>query len=205
MTDLAPPPSVAPAAPPPHPLDALWRVRLGEAEYGPVTGLTLRGWLQDGRIDAASLVNPGEADEGWVRLDQDRTLASLVRLPSTALTTQESGGRDLVAPASEPSGVTVNIVQNFSASSAPRGEYDTGPRNPLFAMILSVLLPGAGQIYNGRAGRACTCLALTILLWLMWLGWIMNLLAAAEAYLDAKSLTAKYFRRHGELGLGGAR
>ncbi len=39
-------------------------------------------------------------------------------------------------------------------------------------------------------------IVLAILLWLFWLGWLMNLIAAAEAYLDAQSLTAKYHRRH---------
>lgn len=203
MTDLLPIPTAAAApAPPPHPLDALWRVRTGGEVYGPYSGHLIKDYLRDGRVAADSEVERVDGEAAWTALRQDAVLGALVppprrhtelalrEEPGTALATRRDGG---LADGS----VVVQINQTFAASNAPLGEYDAGPRNALFAGVLSLLVPGFGQFYNARAGKGFGILILTVVLWLFYLGWIMNLLAAAEAYLDAQALTQKYHRRHG--------
>jgi len=62
-------------------------------------------------------------------------------------------------------------------------------RNPGVAAVLSVLLPGLGQIYNGRILWAIFWFIITPGLWIGTgglLGWICHLLSAYQAYAYAK-------------------
>ena len=62
-------------------------------------------------------------------------------------------------------------------------------REPVLAGILSLLIPGLGQIYNGRILIGIILLVFT---WFSWigsagtLGWIVHLIAAWCAYSYAK-------------------
>jgi TM2 domain-containing membrane protein YozV len=40
-------------------------------------------------------------------------------------------------------------------------------RNPFLAGILSLLVPGVGQMYNGRVGVGAAWLSITVLMWLL--------------------------------------
>jgi len=40
-------------------------------------------------------------------------------------------------------------------------------RNPMLAGVLSLLVPGVGQIYNGRVGIGATWLAVSVLMWIL--------------------------------------
>lgn len=58
-------------------------------------------------------------------------------------------------------------------------------RNPLTAAILSFLIPGLGQLYNGKILRGIFWLIVTPGLWVGTggvLGWVCHLLSAATAY-----------------------
>lgn len=62
-------------------------------------------------------------------------------------------------------------------------------REPLLAGILSLLLPGLGQIYNGRVLIGIIWLILTGFSWIGTagtLGWVVHLIAAWCAYSFAK-------------------
>ncbi len=62
-------------------------------------------------------------------------------------------------------------------------------REPLLAGILSLLIPGIGQIYNGRV---VICIILLVLTGFSWigsaglLGWVVHLIAGWCAYSYAK-------------------
>jgi TM2 domain-containing membrane protein YozV len=62
--------------------------------------------------------------------------------------------------------------------------------NPGIAAVLSFILPGLGQFYNGKFLRGIFWLIVTPGLWL-WsaglLGWICHIVAAYTAYSYAKS------------------
>ena len=62
-------------------------------------------------------------------------------------------------------------------------------REPLLAGFLSLLVPGLGQIYNGRILAGIIWLILTGVSWIGsagTLGWIVHIIAAYFAYSYAK-------------------
>lgn len=62
-------------------------------------------------------------------------------------------------------------------------------RNPGTAAVLSAIVPGLGQIYNGTFWRALLWLIITPGLWLGTggiLGWICHVISAITAYNFAK-------------------
>ena len=65
---------------------------------------------------------------------------------------------------------------------------NTSYRNPGLAAVLSVLIPGVGQIYNGDFLRGIFWLIVTPGLWLGsggLLGWICHVIAAITAHRRA--------------------
>jgi TM2 domain-containing membrane protein YozV len=50
------------------------------------------------------------------------------------------------------------------------------------AGVLSFLIPGLGQIYNGDFLRAIFWFVVSATLWLVMLGWVCHLVAAYTAY-----------------------
>jgi len=62
-------------------------------------------------------------------------------------------------------------------------------REPLLAGLLSLLIPGVGQIYNGQIISGIIWLVLTGVSWIGsagMLGWLVHLIAAYFAYSYAK-------------------
>ena len=62
-------------------------------------------------------------------------------------------------------------------------------RNPGIACILSLIVPGVGQFYNGRFLRGLFWLIITPGFWIGsggLLGWICHIISAYTAYTDAK-------------------
>lgn len=65
--------------------------------------------------------------------------------------------------------------------------------DPGFAALLSFVIPGAGQIYNGKFLRGIFWLIVTPGLWLGsggLLGWVCHVVAAYTAWSYAKDLKA---------------
>jgi TM2 domain-containing membrane protein YozV len=63
------------------------------------------------------------------------------------------------------------------------------PRNPGVAAVLSVLIPGIGQFYNGDFWRGIFWLILTPGMWLGTgglLGWVCHVISAFTAYRRAE-------------------
>lgn len=68
-------------------------------------------------------------------------------------------------------------------------------RNPGTAAVLSFILPGVGQIYNGRYLWAIFWLIITPGFWLGTggcLGWVCHVLAAMQSYNYAKENPVAY-------------
>lgn len=67
-------------------------------------------------------------------------------------------------------------------------------RNPGTAAVLSLFIPGVGQIYNGQWGWGILWLIITPGFWIGsggTLGWICHLIAAYTAYNYAKDHPAR--------------
>ena len=62
-------------------------------------------------------------------------------------------------------------------------------RDPALAAILSFIIPGVDQLYNGRILAGILWLIITPGMWIGsggWLGWICHIIAAYTAYSYAK-------------------
>ncbi|MDQ3637960.1 MAG: hypothetical protein M3426_08200 [Actinomycetota bacterium] len=62
-------------------------------------------------------------------------------------------------------------------------------RNPTLAAVLSALIPGIGQLYNGRILAGILWLIITLGLWIGsggLLGWICHVISAYTAYSYAR-------------------
>ena len=72
-------------------------------------------------------------------------------------------------------------------------------RNPLLAAVLSVIVAGLGQIYNGQIGKGIVFIILQLIntaLTVVLIGWVLmpivGLLATVDAYLVAKRNNERY-------------
>lgn len=77
-------------------------------------------------------------------------------------------------------------------AAACSGPVSTSRRDPGVAAILSLIIPGVGQIYNGAFLRGIFWLIITPGFWIGsggTLGWVCHLIAAYTAY--------SYAKRHG--------
>ena len=75
------------------------------------------------------------------------------------------------------------------ATTVMRGQYNVWMKNPGTAAVLSLLIPGVGQIYNGKFLRGIFWLIITPGFWIGTggtLGWICHLISAYTAYNYAK-------------------
>lgn len=61
-------------------------------------------------------------------------------------------------------------------------------KNPAVSVLLSVLLTGAGQVYNGQIVKAILMLSSCIVLWGFLLGWIISIWSVYDAYTTAKKI-----------------
>ncbi len=98
LSDSPSPPAIhARPLPPPHPLDAHWRVRSGGTLYGPYTGHDIKAFLRDGRLVPESEVQLTE-DGSWVALREDEVLGSLVPLPTASALALRTSAGALISP-----------------------------------------------------------------------------------------------------------
>jgi len=66
-------------------------------------------------------------------------------------------------------------------------------KNVTLATVLSLLIPGVGQVYNGTWLRGIFWLIITPGFWIGtggWLGWVCHLIAAWTAYRRALEINA---------------
>jgi TM2 domain-containing membrane protein YozV len=61
-------------------------------------------------------------------------------------------------------------------------------KNPAVSVLLSVLLTGAGQVYNGQIVKGLLMLGSCIVLWGFLLGWIISIWSVYDAYTTAKKI-----------------
>ena len=179
------------APPPPHPFDAEWHVNLNGQNYGPYTGHKLKEYAQEGRVTAdTQVVRVGEA--GWHRIADDPVLKMLFAPAGTAQALRET------STVTAREGATVVQVTNNLAPN-PMLMLDDGgiaaPKSPGVALLLSLLICGVGQMYNGQVGKGILMLIGCILLWLAFLGWIIWIWSMIDAYQTAKGMNLRYQQR----------
>jgi TM2 domain-containing membrane protein YozV len=191
-TDASQPgPPGSKASPPPHPLDNHWYIYLDDAVYGPYTGHQLKDYKEEGRINAGTNVARDGAEE-WIKASDDPRLASLFvqsvspKLPPTPPNITAAPGATVVQ-------VTNQIGPALALAALEPGEF--GNKSPGVALLISILICGGGQMYNGQVAKGILMLFGCILLWIVALGWIINIWSWIDAYSTAKKMRARYLYR----------
>lgn len=191
-------------APPPHPLDAEWFMHADGTNYGPFTGHQFREFVRDGRLHRDTDVNRAGTDV-WCKAGEDKALASLFPTAVPAQRVAHYGEGSHVDPTSghvsAAKGATIVQVTNHIAPppEAPKptvivGAGDAKPKSAGTALLLSILICGGGQFYNGQVGKGFLMLLLCFFLWFAFLGWIINIWSIIDAYSTAKAMNERYMR-----------
>jgi TM2 domain-containing membrane protein YozV len=71
----------------------------------------------------------------------------------------------------------------------------TAQKSPGVALLLSLLICGVGQMYNGQIAKGILMLIGCILAWSFYLGWIVWLWGMVDAYSTAKDMNLRYQQR----------
>jgi TM2 domain-containing membrane protein YozV len=177
-------PQSKPSGPPPHPLDSEWHLHINGQTYGPYTGHQLGEFIKEGRVDGATQVLPA-GSENWILASQDRHLSGLLK-PT----------KQVPPPINAAAGSTVVQITNQVSPALLMDDTGAfGPKSPGVALLLSLLLCGAGQMYCGRVGKGILMLIGCIALWVIMLGWAVWIWSMADAYFTAKNMNLRYLRR----------
>ncbi|MBS3652594.1 DUF4339 domain-containing protein [Pseudaminobacter sp. 19-2017] len=172
--------------------------------YGPFTGHQLREFVRDGRMTRDTEVNKSGTDK-WCRAGEDKALALLFpsaapaqRIAHYSDSSQADTGNGQVTAAK---GATIVQVTNNIAPDpkvTPTVILESGEakaKSAGTALVLSILLCGLGQFYNGQIGKGLLMMVLCIGLWIVMLGWIINIWSMIDAYQTAKAMNERYMRR----------
>lgn len=175
---------------PPHPLDADWKMRVDGQTYGPYSGHQLEGFVTEGRLELHTEVQRAGGGD-WLPAQSDTTLARLFAKHHLPPATSRRGSSEPPITAGDRS--TIVNVHNSVSTPYLAGVVDVGAdKSPGVALLLSLLLVGGGQMYNGEVGKGFLMLFGCILLWVVFLGWIINIWSMIDAYSHAKTLRNKY-------------
>lgn len=177
-----------PRAPnPPHPLDSTWYIHLDETVYGPYTGHQLKGYAEEGRIDADTNVLR-EGTENWTKAGDEKRLSLFFRKPLQSTSTPPIG-------ANATQGSTIVQVTNQIMPLSLSGDGIYGPKSAGVALLLSILICGGGQLYNGQIAKGVLMFFGCVVLWFVLLGWIINIWSWIDAYNTAKIMNARFQQR----------
>ena len=185
-------------SPPPHPLDGEWYMHTGDQAFGPFTGYKLREFVRDGRLGPDTQVVRAGTDN-WIDAKDDSALRQLFGTalqPPTSIRNPSSP--EPYASVAAAAGATIVQVTN-NLAPAPRQilieEGEAKPKSAGTALLLSILITGLGQIYNGQVAKGIGMFVLAIAAWFILLGWIIMIWSWIDAYQNAKSMNLRYQRR----------
>ncbi|WP_156629488.1 GYF domain-containing protein [Methylobacterium sp. Leaf85] len=175
---------------PPHPLDNKWHLHINGQTYGPYTGHTIKEYISEGRVTPNSQVLL-IGTEKWTNAAEDPLISSLLREQQ----------KPSPPPISAAAGSTVVQVTNqIQTPNLFAGLEVASAKSPGVALLLSILICGAGQMYNGQVGKGILMFFACVFLWLIFLGWIISIWSLIDAYQTAKRMNLAYMR---QVSMGG--
>ena len=68
---------------------------------------------------------------------------------------------------------------------------DQPEHQPGMALLLSLILPGTGQIYNGEMSKGIMMMVMSFLLWWVLLGWVVHIWSIVDAVVIAERMSRK--------------
>ena len=78
-----------------------------------------------------------------------------------------------------------------SPSTALSTEIEQPEHQPGMALLLSLILPGTGQMYNGEISKGVMMMVLSFLLWFVLLGWVVHIWSIVDAVVVAEKVNRK--------------
>jgi len=90
-----------------------------------------------------------------------------------------------------------NQNQQDTGAMVPAGEaalsrdyiIDQPEHQPGMALLLSLILPGTGQIYNGEMSKGIMMMVMSFLLWWVLLGWVVHIWSIVDAVVIAERMS----------------
>jgi TM2 domain-containing membrane protein YozV len=181
---------------PPHPLDKRWYAHVDGKNYGPYSGHDIRRMVEKGQITESDFLCP-EGGNAWTPAKSDPLLGSLFRAKAQAPAQPPVTATVSAAPGGTVVQVTNNIPNNNAnlAAALLLADGEAANKSPGVALLLSLLICGVGQMYNGQVGKGILMLVGCIFLWFIFLGWIIWIWSMIDAYQTAKRMNLKYQQR----------
>lgn len=179
------------AALPPHPLDKRWYAHVEGQNYGPYTGHDIKRMVEKGQIHETDFLCP-DGGSTWTQAKSEPLLGALFRAKTLATpaptSTVSANGGTIVQ-------VTNNIPAPNLAQAALLLDGEAAAKSPGIALLLSLLICGVGQMYNGQVAKGILMLIGCVLLWFVLLGWIVWIWSMIDAYTTAKKMNLRYQQR----------
>jgi TM2 domain-containing membrane protein YozV len=175
---------------PPHPLDKRWYAHVEGKNYGPYSGHDIKRMVDKGQIAESDFLCP-EGGNAWTQAKNEPLLGALFRArslaPSPPAVVTTNGGTVVQ--------VTNNIPNNNANLAALLLDGEAANKSPGVALVLSLVICGTGQMYNGQVGKGIAMLLGCIATWFIFLGWIVWIWSMVDAYQTAKRMNLKYQQR----------
>ena len=177
---------------PPHPLDKRWFAHVDGKSYGPYSGHEIKRMIGTSQIKETDFLC-AEGGTAWTQAKNEPLLGALFRVeasapkaPTSIVTTD--GGTVVQVNNNIP-----NPAANLQAALLLDGE--AAAKSPGIALLLSLLICGVGQMYNGQVGKGILMLLGCLAAWMILLGWIVWIWSMVDAYQTAKKMNLRYQQR----------
>ena len=143
-----------------------------------------------GQIRDSDFLCP-EGGSEWGQAKNDPLLGPAFRAQQTAspppvVTTSANGGTVVQV---------TNNIPNMAQAALLLTTENAAAKSPGIALLLSLLICGVGQMYNGQVGKGILMLIGCIALWFVLLGWIVWIWSMIDAYSTAKQMNLRYQQR----------
>lgn len=182
---------VSQAAVPPHPLDKNWYVNVDGTSYGPFSGHEIRRMVEKNQVTATDFLC-AEGATSWVQAKNDPVLGGIF------LPRRQPSEQTVTAPVTANGGTVVQVtnhIPNMAHAALLMDEGPAGAKSPGIALVLSLLICGVGQMYNGQVAKGILMLLGCVCLWVFFLGWIIWIWSMIDAYSTAKEMNLRYQRK----------
>jgi hypothetical protein len=170
----------------------------GSAAKGLFAGLTQRQAQPDASLDRCGASSVIVSDE--VRCEP-RPLPSQKPVVASCMDSNRGASRVAQRSASaSSSGELFDRAQSQSTMLAPtasgqlavrQDQLERPEHQPGMALLLSLILCGTGQIYNGEVSKGIMMMVLCFLLWFVLLGWVVHIWSIVDSVVVAERLNRK--------------
>lgn len=170
--------------------------RTGRSRFSGIpTGTTSRLGRPDARPnrcgDDSLIVDAKASCESRPLADARPTMTACADpTPNNFSTHQEYGGFGFTSPTSSTALATTAQTGEM-ALTADGHHIDQPEHQPGMALLLSLILCGTGQIYNGEVSKGIIMLILCFLLWFVFLGWVVHIWSIVDAVVVAERINRK--------------